>query len=462
MFSNVALSELPIQSSTARPRVPTPPLDVTRQISRDWSNSKLKLANEPDRSFSRMWVRIFPILTVPLSDPYPATVDINNISFEGTTAFEVRSLDNGALLGTTNRLNLDFSKASFSLGKRTLPMQKLWIVPGEGQVNTLRWDTGKANESGPVEVGIKLRGQFVIKQTVFESDSNGKPRLFSQQLWSVLNVVKTDDYIRSVTPSEVISTWGVETLKAQAIAARTYGLYEAAEARDRSSPWDVDPTTWFQSYRGVEFWDRIKKAWRQVETAKTSQAVAATDGEILTYRGQVIKAFFSANSGGNTCTVSECFELPDQPYLVQVQDAAKIKEVAGGTWGSKANLTAQSIFERLVAIGIEPPSPVDRLEHLSIGPSGRTWRLRVQLRSGPPIDLDRIQSRRLMSLFGPIRSYSYQLGTIQPDGKQQITGHGYGHGVGLSQWGAQLFAEQGWDAHRILKHYYRGVEVTKL
>jgi stage II sporulation protein D len=73
-----------------------------------------------------------------------------------------------------------------------------------------------------------------------------------------------------------------------------------------------------------------------------------------------------------------------------------------------------------------------------------------------------MNTRKLMRLYGPIRSFLYKLGNIQSDGKQAIVGHGFGHGVGMSQWGAQLFAKQGWDAHRILKHYYSGVIVTKI
>ncbi len=116
----------------------------------------------------------------------------------------------------------------------------------------------------------------------------------------------------------------------------------------------------------------------------------------------------------------------------------------------------------MVEIGMTPSLPVDRLESIDIGASGRTWALRVYFKGGTFVDLDLLQTRKLMTLFGPIRSFLYSLGSIQADGKQSIEGHGYGHGVGLSQWGAQLFAAKGWDAHKILKYYYQNTEITQL
>ena len=123
-----------------------------------------------------------------------------------------------------------------------------------------------------------------------------------------------------VALSKVLHTWHTETMRAQAIAARTYGMFEVSSARAAGADWDVDPTTWFQSYRGVQFYSPTAKEWRQVETSATTRAVQSTSGEILTYKGEVIQAFFSANSGGKTCTVGECFGLKDLPYLIEVKD----------------------------------------------------------------------------------------------------------------------------------------------
>jgi stage II sporulation protein D len=190
--------------------------------------------------------------------------------------------------------------------------------------------------------------------------------------------------------------------------------------------------------------------------------VQATHGDVILYQGEVIKAYFSSNSGGRTCTVRECLDLDMDPgYLREVDDHPNVRHAPGGTWGSKANLTPSSIREVLVSLGINPPSAVTDLQELEQGPSGRTWRLRVNLANKAKIDLDRTQTRKIMHLFGPIRSFLYYL---QPPvgGHQPIIGYGYGHAVGMSQWGAQLYAQDGWSAQKILQHYYYGVTIKDL
>ena len=102
-----------------------------------------------------------------------------------------------------------------------------------------------------------------------------------------------------------------------------------------------------------------------------------------------------------------------------------------------------------------------RLEHLEKGVSGRTWRLRMVLSDGSNLDLERLHTRKIMHLFGPIRSFWYTLGPVS-GGEQAITGYGYGHAVGMSQWGAQLYAKAGWDANRILNHFYYNIKIADL
>ena len=458
---------LPLQFTTAPPTQPIAelPPTFTQELARDWALPRLTsvhpLVGKPDHSLRTVWVRMFPLATVPLSDPYPKTVDINVVDLECKAGLAIYNLTTQTFLGKTSSLHLDFSKPTFKIGSVTVNLQTLWIIAA-GPTTTLRWDTGKLTAAGKkADVGVKLRGQFAVKQTMFESNDVGKPHPLGQQLWSVINLVDINNYIESVVPSEIISTWDPETIKAQAIAARTYGMFEVAEARSVGADWDIDPSTWFQSYRGVEFYDRNAKSWQKVELSSTSQAVTDTHGEVITYNGAIIKAYFSANSGGPTCTASECFDVPDQPYLAQVQDASDIKTLPGGTWGSKATLTPDNIKAKMAEGGVTTAQTVTKVEALSRGPSGRTWTLRVHLASGSVINLDKLQTRKIMHLYGPLRSFLYTLGKMT-GGKQEILGHGFGHGVGLSQWGAQSFAKQGWSAHKILQHYYRNVKIEKL
>ncbi len=406
-------------------------------------------ASAPDRSFRSVWVRMFPLLNVPLGDPYPNTVNLDEISLYNSTTIKVYALSGGALIGSGKLIQFDFDAGEMSFDGATRRLEAVWMEPQGAVTTTAKWDSNK--------VRVELRGGFVIKRSLHQPKD-----MPERELWSMINVVNVNDYLLSVVPSEVISSWHPETLKAQAIAARTYGIFETASARAAGRDFDVDPSTWYQSYQGAKMWDADSSTWRTVELSSTSAAVKATGSKVLTHDGEVIKALFSSNSGGRTCTIRECLEVDyDLPYIQPVNDAPGIKDAPGGTWGSKATLTPANIKAKLKEYGLSFNGAVKKLEHLERGPSGRTWRLRMVLSDGSKMDLTRFHTRKVMHLFGPIRSFDYELGAIS-GGKQLITGHGYGHAAGMSQWGAQLYAKSGWAHDRILKHFYTGVRIEEL
>ncbi|MGE0525650.1 MAG: SpoIID/LytB domain-containing protein [Bdellovibrionales bacterium] len=434
---------------------------TTTRMARDWSSQESHEKSRPDRSFRNIWVRVFPLLSLPLGDPYPDTQNVNAIALSNPEGLSVYSLSDQRVIGRATALSFDFVRGRVDIGGTSTPLEPLWIVPEDGTVTELVWDKGMTlPKGGNAEVRVQFRGGFVVKLSTHISRDNSHP---PRELWSVINVVLVNDYLQSVVPSEVISSWNPETLRAQAIAARTYGLYEVGTARLQGLDFDVDPSTWYQSYQGYRFWNRDEDSWRTIELSPTSEAVRDTRGEVILHGNEIIKAYFSSNSGGRTCTANECLELPSNPpYLAEVDDHPDIKEAPGGSWGTRATITSEKMRERLLYVGITPEADPLRLEHLERSPSGRTWRLRVVLANGSTIALDRYQTRKMMHIFGPIRSFQYNLGLVASDGKQKISGHGYGHAVGLSQWGAQLFSKRGWNAHRILKHYYHDVNIADL
>lgn len=473
-ISVFAQTESPIQMDQPIPSGPIQelPWGMTDKMAADWSSVTPRLYNQPDRSMQSVWVRIFPLSSVPRNDPFPVTKNRGRFYITNGEGILIYSLEDGTLLGSTKKpFNLNFKSATFSLNGKSLKLVPLWIVAAGQQPITVQWDKGTK-----VAVAMQLHGGFVVQKA--EEDAKYTSPLSSIQVeqpldfansaldakpWSVINVVNMNEYLQGVVPSEVVFTWHSEALRMQAIAARTYGLYEMADARLNKREWDVDPTTWYQCYRGVKF-RRGQGAWDAVEQPSTTQAVQNTFGEVVIYKGEVIKAYFSGNSGGRSCTASECFhQVTNPPYLQEVVDADGVWGAEGGSWGGKANLTAQSIAATLKTIGIQPAHPVSHLESLVRGPSGRTWRLRVVLSDNSHIDLDEAQTKAVMDLFGGIRSYLYQLGAVdQKSGKQAILGHGYGHGVGMSQYGGQLFALSGWDAHRILLYFYANTQIRNL
>jgi len=460
-FANAqtAVLEHPLQSSLAIPREPIQllPAGTTRRISEDFAN--LRPQDAPDRSFHTVWLRMFPLLNTPLGDPYPQSQNENVVDLTNTGGFNIFKLDTGVSLGTTTALHLDFSQSAVIIGSTAVPMEILWIEPAGTALSEVHWDKGAKDSSGKsLEVGIRVRGGFAVEPTLYTTDGDGNTIPNPVPQWSLMNVIDIEQYLLSVTPSEVLSSWKPAMLQAQAIAARTYSLYQMTQARQAGRAYDMDPTTWYQSYRGVQF--LVSGKWQSVESASTTAAVNATTHQAITYNDEVIDAYFSGNSGGVTCTASECFQQPDLPYLKQVADAPGVQSASGGTWGTKANITTQSITDVLTSLSITPSSPVVKLQAKRQGPSGRTWQLSVMMQKGK-IDLDADQTKKMMHLFGTIRSFLYTLGNVT-SGKQQITGHGYGHGVGMSQEGGEIFAAQGWSAQKILTYFYSGTQIKAL
>ncbi len=422
---------------------------TTEKIMRDWRAVTPESPTTPDRSFRNVWVRMFPLSSTPLSDPYPETINKNDIELRSTSDLNLYTYPGAAFWMTGKKIEFKFAIGKIIVDGKNFDLQSVWIPSSGGDPAILNWDIGKKDSKGAsTEVKVQARGGF-LATTVGDS-------------WSVINVVSVEEYLKSVVPSEVIHSWHFETLKAQSIAARTYGLYEITVARQKGNDFDVDPSTWYQSYQGVEFWLRDSKRWRKVETDTTSRAVDDTAGQLLLYSNEVIKAMFSANSGGVTCTLSECFQATNPPYFHQVADHPGVVDKPGGTWGTRANITSATIKAKLKEIGYSVGSAPSKLQHLERGPSDRTWRMRVLLRDGKVINLSRTHSRKFLSLFGPIRSYLFELGKVASNGKQSVVGHGFGHGVGMSQWGAELWASEGWDANRILTYYYKDSNIINL
>jgi len=463
LFSSCVMADdsLPLAPVSDDPPLPVPRGTLTQMVDA-WSYPQFQMESGPDRSFRSVWVRLFPLLSVPLGDPYPETQNRNLISLSCEGGLQIFSLATNRLLARAQEtMSLDFARALYFFDGRSGRLEPLWVTCRDPEKLAVAiWDQNRKLPGGKsAEVRLQVRGGLVANKTLYKS--KGLPEVL---LWSVINVLPVNEYLLSVVPSEVISSWNLETLKSQAVAARSYGMYEIAAARAERRDYDVDPSTWFQSYRGVQFWDRQQNIWQQVELPSTSMAVGLTRGEVLTFQNEIIKAYFSSNSGGRTCTTSECFESGyDAPYIRAVNDHPRVRSSPGGTWGNLANLTSNAIRARLAGSGAVIPAPVRRLEHLERGPSRRTWRLRVLMTNGKRVDLDRVQTRRLMGLFGPIRSFFYELLSGNANtGKQGLRGHGYGHAIGLSQWGAELFARDGWKAPQILRHYYYGVQIQDL
>jgi stage II sporulation protein D len=249
---------------------------------------------------------------------------------------------------------------------------------------------------------------------------------------TVVNSLDLETYLYGVLGGEMPSSWPQEALKAQAVAARSYALYQ--RQRHRSEPYDVDSTTAHQVYKGLG-----------AEAPSTLAAVNATRGQVLTYGGQVIEAVFHASSGGQTENVENVWQRP-VPYLRSVPDFDQ--QAPMFHWSQTFSLSqfAQHIPGLGQLLGV-----VDQRR----SPQGRV--MAMELRgSQASRTLTGTELRQALGL----RSNLFTL-TLQGN-QVRVEGRGYGHGLGLSQWGARGLALQGYSYQQILSHYYQGTALAQV
>ncbi|MEO0756478.1 MAG: SpoIID/LytB domain-containing protein [Cyanobacteria bacterium J06648_16] len=250
-----------------------------------------------------------------------------------------------------------------------------------------------------------------------------------------VNHVDLEEYLYSVVGSEMPASWPQAALQAQAVAARSYAVYHRGRAANRA--YDMGGTTTWQVYRGFSG-----------EASTTRAAVDATAGQVITYAGQVIEAVFHSSSGGHTENSEDVWSSA-VPYLKGVRDFDENAPVF--QWDATFSLTEASgqlgDIGQIEAIEIVSRSGQNRAaEVLITGDTGET-----AMRGN---DL-----RRALGLR------STKIDSITVDPSQDlllISGRGFGHGIGLSQWGARGMAEQGHSYDHILGHYYQGTQLSRI
>lgn len=242
-----------------------------------------------------------------------------------------------------------------------------------------------------------------------------------------------ESYLEGVISSEMSPAFEMEALKAQCVAARTFVVQRGYE---------VDDTTNTQVYRDDK---QLKDIWKDnydVYHKKIQQAVQETTGEILTYQGKPISALFFSSSCGKTANAQEYWGNK-VPYLVSVDSSwdKQSEEYEKSITMSKQEFSTALGFQNTVQ-EIEEPIRYDsgyvkeiRIDRIVF--TGREVREKLNLRS---------------SCF-----------TIKENKDNVvITTKGYGHGVGMSQIGAQAMAEKGTSYKQILSHYYPKTKIEKL
>ncbi len=285
--------------------------------------------------------------------------------------------------------------------------------------------------------------------------------------FTVINIVKLDDYIGGVLNEEMGEGWPSEAMKAQAVAARTFALYTVGEEKHEEDGYDVCATTHCQVYGGVES-----------ESRDALAAVSATRGEVMTYGGKPIYAAFHASSGGRTAGSDETNEV--LPYLksrLDREDSVNPNQ----EWQVAVPVTTlvQKLRSEGYNIGTLKRIEISPLDIQSPKPSkDRYTSCRVKtvrfVGSVKTVEVPGTKLRWIFGLHSTLFDIRYGSGkSIKPnkDGKIEIKnrsgetitfdGAGWGHGLGLSQWGARgMAAKHGY--RDILARYYTDVKIEKL
>ena len=249
---------------------------------------------------------------------------------------------------------------------------------------------------------------------------------------TAINKVDLEQYLYSVVGAEAVSTWPIEALKAQAVAARSYALYKRKSSV--SSLYDVDTTVGTQVYKGLD-----------TEYTTTHQAVNSTAGQIMTHNNSVILAAFHSSSGGHTENVEDVWVNP-LPYLRGVVDYDHESPVF--EWDKNFSF---SEFNNLLGIGL---GNIRALIPQKLTPRGRIVTMKIVGDHGSA-EVSGKKIRKLLDLRSTLFRINTQNNSIQ------VRGRGFGHGLGLSQWGAYHLAKQGVQYNQILGHYYQNASLSQ-
>jgi stage II sporulation protein D len=274
-----------------------------------------------------------------------------------------------------------------------------------------------------------------------------------------INHVDLEQYLYSVLGKEMGKDWPVETLKAQAVAARSYALYQRQRAGQSVS--DLGNNQGWQVYEGIAD-----------ESLGTQTAVNSTVGQVLTSNGQIIEAVFHSSAGKCTENVEDVW-IQALPYLRSVPDFDTNSPVA--TW--RGTFTRDQLSARISGVGDvlsftpEKQTLCGRIQSIRVtGTKGSRSMSGEALQSalGLKSTLFTITPSKSATVEGAPAATEAGSDKAQPTASKTIVtefavvGHGFGHGLGLSQYGALALTQKGYNYQQILLHYYKNTTLAKI
>ncbi len=278
-----------------------------------------------------------------------------------------------------------------------------------------------------------------------ERDDSGVPML-DVYVMDTQKVERMDleTYLMGVVAGEMKNDWPIEALKAQAILARTYTLRFLSTKKSQHG--DADISTDIeeaQAYDADAVNDRVK------------QAVNETRGVVMSYQGEFPNAWFHAHAGGVTeiPTVALDYQEKDPPYLA-VESSPDSDKAPDDVKNWTVTFTAAEVGKACSAVGVDTGDA----KTVEVGEKGKSGRAKTLVVNGKSVSAASFRVK-----IGSTELKSTLIDSITVEGgKVTFKGKGFGHGVGMSQWGAYGLAESGATAQSIVSHYFKNVDFVGL
>lgn len=256
-----------------------------------------------------------------------------------------------------------------------------------------------------------------------------------------INSVELEDYIAAVLRTESWPGWPLEVNKVFAIACRSYGTYKVLEAKRAGRPYHVKNSNAHQTYQGRHDLPVLKAAVEQ------------TRGIVLGFEGKPILAMFDCCCGGIIPAHIADFDFYKVPYLARTYACTHCKESSLYSWQVSYE---HAIFETLLQ---HYKHEIVWLHDIHVIKKDKAG-LVAEVRLKGPKNHATVSGKKLYSMLKEVKSFHFDV--HKKMGKIVFTGRGFGHHIGLCQWGARQMVRDGWDYRSILRFYYPGVYFMRL
>ncbi len=262
----------------------------------------------------------------------------------------------------------------------------------------------------------------------------------------VINTLDIEKYLAGLINKEMLPGWPMEALKAQAVAARSYALYQMDHRTNEL--YDLESSTQDQVYEGA-----------RSESPRSNRAVEETRGEVLSWKHETIKAFYHSDCGGHTESAREVWGT-EYGYISPVTCPFHAKQSVRRSW--RTHFSLAELERKLKNVVGLLPRGFFGISHIYAGPKDLSNRVRAVLVADASGKTVKIPANAFRNALGNTRVKSTAFSLTASAGKVNIAGEGFGHGVGMCQLGAKVLAQSGRNYRAILSYYYPLAKLERL